>query len=344
MKEIVFLKKNQAKWQHIEKETRNIDGVHPDKLEEYFVELCEDLSYARTYYRNSPVTKYLNTLTARIYQTIYHLQTIRFSQVLEFWKKDVPLAMASSWRIMLVSFVIFVISVAIGVISTLNDNEDYEFARQILGSSYVDLTLQNIKAGKPMAVYQEEEPLLMFLLIAYNNVKVAFNAFVWGGVIKILGIPAFFLLSLGTAYVLFVNGVMVGTFQTLFYKENLFWDSASVIWLHGTIEIWSIVLAGGAGIVVGNSVLFPGTYLRRESFRRGAEKGGKIILSLVPFFVFAAFIESFVTRYTDMPIFLKVVIIATSFLVVTLYYVVYPFIVAKKEQSLQKTSYLVTKE
>ncbi|WP_448530233.1 stage II sporulation protein M [Raineya sp.] len=333
MKEGVFLRKNKRKWEEIEQETRDVSSVHPDRLGEIFVELCDDLSYARTHHSNSPIAKYLNSLTARIHQTIYKQQSIRFSQIAQFWTKDVPLVMASVRKQMLVAFVIFMISCAIGVISTLNDKAgEYEFARGILGSGYVEMTLQNIREGKPMAVYDEKEPIMMFLAIAFNNIRVAFMSFVWGGFASIVGIYAFLLLSIGSAYILFVNGVMVGTFQTLFYKENLLWESASVIWLHGTIEIWSIVLAGGAGIVMGNSIFFPKTYSRRESFRRGAEKGGKIMLSLLPFITLAAFIESFVTRYADMHVILKLLIIIGSLALVVFYFVIYPFVVEKREK------------
>ncbi|GAB4485402.1 MAG: stage II sporulation protein M [Raineya sp.] len=333
MKEGLFLKKNKKKWEKIEEETRQIEQLHPDRLGEIFIELADDLSYARTHHTKSPVTKYLNALTARVHQSIYKQQNIRWEQISNFWKQDLPLTLAQSRKAILVSFVIFAISTLIGVVSVLNDQSDYEFARGILSDRYVDMTLRNIKEGNPMGVYQEQEPIKMFLGIAYNNIRVAFVTFVWGGSVSIVGIPAFLLLSIGTAYVLFVNGVMLGTFQTLFFKENLLWESAGVIWLHGTIEIWSIVMAGAAGIVMGNSIFFPQTYTRRDSFRRGAEKGGKIMLGLVPFFLIAAFIESFVTRYADMPWLFKLLIIFGSLALVIHYFVVYPYFVEKKLRS-----------
>lgn len=335
MKEGLFLRKNKAKWQEIEEETRRIEQVHPDRLGEIFIELSDDLSYARTHHTNSPVVKYLNALTARVHQTIYKQQHIRWQQIIHFWKIDLPLTLAQMRKPMLVSFVIFMLSVLIGVVSVLNDNEDYEFVRGILGDGYVDMTLRNIREGNPMGVYQKEEPIIMFLLIAYNNIRVSFFTFVWGGLVEIVGIPSFFFLSIGTAYVLFINGVMVGAFQTFFFKENLLWESAGVIWLHGTIEIWSIVMAGAAGIVMGNSIFFPQTYSRRDSFRRGAEKGGKVILGLVPFFIIAAFIESFVTRYAEMPLLLKLLIILGSLALVVHYFVIYPFFVEKKLKNTQ---------
>ena len=330
MKEGLFLRKNKQKWQGIEQETRQIERVHPDRLGEIFVELSDDLSYSRTHHAQSPVTKYLNALTARLHQTIYKQQNIRWEQILYFWKHDLHQKMALFRKPIVMAFGLCIISTLIGVVSVLNDEGDYEFARGILGDGYINMTLRNIKEGNPMGVYQEEEPITMFLRIAYNNIRVAFITFVWGGFIEIIGIPSFFFLSIGTAYVLFINGVMLGTFQTFFFKENLLWESAGVIWLHGTIEIWSIVMAGTAGIVMGNSIFFPKTYTRRDSFRLGAELGGKIMLGLVPFFLIAAFIESFVTRYATMPLLLKLIIILGSLALVVHYFVLYPYFVEKK--------------
>ena len=85
-----------------------------------------------------------------------------------------------------------------------------------------------------------------------------------------------------------------------------------VIMLHGTIELTSIVIAGAAGFVMGNSLLFSGTYSRLESFKMGGLKGLKIVMGLVPFFILAGFIESFVTRYAFMHWSLKTFIISLS--------------------------------
>jgi uncharacterized membrane protein SpoIIM required for sporulation len=82
--------------------------------------------------------------------------------------------------------------------------------------------------------------------------------------------------------------------------------------LHGTIELSSIVIAAAAGFTMGNSLLFPGTYSRLESFKKGAVKGLKIVMGLVPFFILAGFIESFITRYAFMPLSIKALIIGLS--------------------------------
>jgi len=109
-----------------------------------------------------------------------------------------------------------------------------------------------------------------------------------------------------------------------FYQENQLASGLPVIMLHGTIELSSIVIAAGAGFVMGNSLLFPATYTRMTSFKMGTKRGLKIVIGLVPFFIMAGFIESFITRYAFMPIGIKVLIISISALLILYYFVIYP--------------------
>jgi uncharacterized membrane protein SpoIIM required for sporulation len=122
---------------------------------------------------------------------------------------------------------------------------------------------------------------------------------------------------------------MVGTFVMFFYQEQQLTQALPVIMLHGTIELTSIVIAGAAGFTMGNSILFPGTYSRLASFKKGTMRGLKIVMGLVPFFVMAGFIESFVTRYAFSYAFmhwsLKVMIILASALLMIYYFIVYPY-------------------
>src|SRR5690606_5887494 len=108
------------------------------------------------------------------------------------------------------------------------------------------------------------------------------------------------------------------------------WESARTIWIHGTIEISVIIVAGCAGMVVGKSILFPQTYTRLASFIQGVKNGLKIVLSTIPFFIIAGFLEGFVTRLTAMPDWLSIFIITASLVVILFYYVFYPIYLNKK--------------
>lgn len=120
------------------------------------------------------------------------------------------------------------------------------------------------------------------------------------------------------------NGIMLGAFQTFFYRHDLLWESALAIWLHGTLEISAIIVAGAAGLALGNGWLFPGSYSRGESFRRGAKRGAKIIVGTVPVFIAAGFIEGFITRHTHLPDALRLSLIFVSLAFVIFYYIYLP--------------------
>jgi uncharacterized membrane protein SpoIIM required for sporulation len=278
MREAVFIRQNTEKWREFEQDS----STDPDVLSERFVQLTDDLAYARTFYPEAPVTKYLNGLTTRFHRQLYANRREAGNRFLTFWKYELPTLFFHSHRQLRNSFVIFVIACLLGAVSAAYDDT---FVRLILGDSYVNMTLENIEKGDPMAVYKSRGQTEMFLGITLNNVLVSFYAF-------ILGV----LFSVGTVYILFSNGVMLGAFQYFFYQKGVFLTSVLTIWIHGTLEISAIVIAGCAGLVMGNSLLFPGTYPRLHSFREGAKQGMKITIGLIPIFVAAGFLESFVTR------------------------------------------------
>ncbi len=321
MKESRFLRKNHEKWQHYERIFR-MHQFTPEQLGKIFLELTDDLAYAQTHFPKSKTTYYLNQLTAKAHQFLYKNKRERKNRLRDFWLYELPLLFLEVRRELAYSFLIFSLAVLVGVVSTAYDEA---FVRLILGDAYVNMTLDNIDKKDPMAVYKSTHQVSMFLGITVNNIFVSFKAFAYGVVF-----------SVGTAILLIVNGVMLGSFQFFFFQQGVLIESMLVIWIHGTIEISSIVIAGAAGFVMGNSLLFPGTYSRLESFKRGANKGLKIVLGIVPLFIVAGFLESFVTRLTEMPDFLKLLIILSSAGGMLFYFWIYPTRLASKGLSVDK--------
>ena len=313
MKEAKFIAKNKQRWSEIERK----GPEYTDELASDFIELSDDLSYARTFYPGSPTEKYLNQLMARFQTRIYHYRSERKKGLLAFWKEDFPLLLFKERKTMLFVLLFFIVSVIVGWFSA---GHEASFVRFILGDAYVNWTLDNIAAGTPMGIYNSGGEWEMFWEITLNNIRVSFIAFVFG---------VFF--SVGALWILFSNGVMLGAFQYFFYAQGLFLHSASSIWAHGTFEITSIVIAGGAGVIIGNSFLFPGTYTRIQSFKKGALKGIQIVVGLIPFFILAGGIESFITRYADSYPAVGFGCVSLSFIGVLGYFGLYPFLVNKRK-------------
>jgi len=317
MREAAFLKQNAEKWQQFEKILyNNSQEAKPDELADLFVQLTADLAYSRTYYSKSKTTKYLNELASKVHQKIYVNKKEKSSRIVSFWKYELPLIIYKNRKNLLYSLIIFVTAFLIGAVSAANDSS---FVNLILGDGYVQMTKENIKNDDPMAVYKQTKELPMAFAITINNVRVSFLAFVAG-----------VLASFGTGLILLFNGIMLGSFQYFFYEYGVLKQSLLTVWIHGTLEISAIVIAGGAGLVIGNSILFPKTYSRVVSFRRGAIEGLKIVVGLVPVFIVAGFLEGFVTRHTNMPIWLSLFIIFGSLFFILWYFVYYPSKIYKK--------------
>lgn len=316
MREGLFIKKNIDKWKQYQYEP----AADPDEMAGQFTDLVNDLGYSKTFYPHSKVTAYLNGLASRIYLGIYRNKKEESSRIVRFWKTELPLVVRKYHREILYAFIIFILFAVIAAFSAAHDEG---FVRGILGDSYVDMTEDNIAKGDPFGVYKRDDQLSMFLWIATNNIKVSFLIFICG-----------FLLSIGSIWQLFKNGVMIGAFQYYFFAKGLGLASVLVIWIHGTLEISSVIISGAAGMVLGNSILFPGTQRRLDSLKCGGKDGLKLMIGLVPVFLMAAFLEGFVTRYSRMPVALSVSILAGSLAFVTWYFVLYPIRLEKKSRAL----------
>lgn len=316
MREVAFLQQNAEQWREFEARLAQRNNTDPDELAGLYVRLTDDLAYAKTFYPNSKTTAYLNTLASRAHQIIYRNQKEEANRFVTFWQTELPLLMRQTRVELLCAALVFVLSAMLGALSSANDET---FVRLILGDRYVNMTLENIKQGDPLAVYKKMNQIDMFLGITFNNVRVSFYAFMAG--------VAF---AFGTGLILFYNGVMLGAFQYFFHQQNLLLPSVLTIWIHGTLEISAIVIAGSAGFTMGRGLLFPGTFTRGEAFMRGAKNGLKIVIGLVPIFIVAGFLESFVTRYTNMPAALNLSIILVSAAFIVYYFLIYPSLLKRK--------------
>jgi len=324
MREGMFIKRNVDKWNSYQHE----QPAGPDETAERFVTLVDDLSYAKTFYPQSRATKWINSIAAGIYQSIYKNKKDKYARFFAFWKYELPYLIKRHHKILLFTFLLFSSFVFIGIFSSIKDET---FVRGVLGDGYVDMTEENIRNNDPFGVYKDDNPFSMFVRIAFNNTTLAF-------LMAISGI----LLAIPTLYLMWGNGLMVGTFQYMFFSKGLGLKSMMVIWTHGTLEILALIISSAAGFIIAGSILFPGTYSRMQSFKEGIKDAFKIMIVLVPVFITAALLESYVTHLMSnkfdsdgksygLPDWVFVAIFALSFLFIVWYFVVYPILLHKRK-------------
>ena len=314
MRETKFIQDNKDKWQEYQ-EVLKKEHQNPDKLNEIFIKVTDDLSYARTFYKNRSVRVYLNGLAQVIFTNIYKNKQSPAERFINFWKEELPKLVYDARQAFLLSFLVFVGAALIGILSTAMD---VDFPRIILGDSYVDMTIENIKKGDPMAVYKDQGQFGMSVGITFNNIFVALLTFVMGA-----------FAAIGSIGILIRNGIMVGAFQYFFYTQGVFLESFLTIWMHGTLEISAIIIAGAAGITMGKGWVFPDTLSRLKAFQISARRGLKIMMGLIPIFIAAGFIEGYITRHTELPDLVRAVFILLCLAFVIWYFVWYPYHKAK---------------
>lgn len=308
MREALFIKKNKKRWEDITYHS----STHIDEVADEFSQLVDDLGYAKTFYPHSKIAIFLNAEASKRYLHIYRNRREEHNKFVHFFKVDLPLTLAKHLPLIGACFLLFITFYAVGFFSSMKDET---FIRDILGSSYVEMTEKNIKEGNPFGVYQRDNSLLMSLGIMINNIGVSFRYFLEG---------LYFFYSAPTN--LIENGIMVGSFNHMFYSKGYGNQFILTVFIHGTLELSAIVITVAASIVMGKSWIFPGTKTRLQAFKIGAKEGLKILIGLVPIFIIAAFFEGFVTRYANMPIWLSLSILLLSATIIIGYGIVYPII------------------
>lgn len=309
MRETKFIRQNSEKWRELE-DTLGGEAREPEKLYDLFVGVMDDLAYARTHFPGRSVKRYLNGLAQHLFIRLYNSGRHPVVSFRNFWFRELPFAIYKARPEFLFAGLAFLLAMGMGVLSSALEPD---FIRVILGDAYVDMTLENIDSGDPLAVYKDADRLGMFVGITTNNLLIALKTFVYG-----------ILFAAGSVVVLLQNGIMLGAFHYFFAERGLLTETLLTVWIHGSLEISAIIIAGAAGITMGKGWIFPGTLSRGQSFRRSARKGLKIMVGVVPVFILAGFIEAYLTRYTATPNVIRMLFIASCFLLIGFYFVWLP--------------------
>lgn len=319
MREVAFIAQNKQYWLNVEQIIAGKSPAGPDELVDVYNKLLNDLSFSRTYYPKSKLVRYLNFLTSGVHLKIYRKKRHDFSRIYTFFSQEVPLIAYQYRKYIYFTFAVFAVLVAIGVLSAIKDEG---FVRYVLGDVYVDLTISNIEDGNPVSIYKSGSDWGSFIGIAFNNLRVGAYMYFAG-----------MLFGLGTFYILFQNSMMLGAFQTMFYIREVLLKSVQGIWIHGSMEIFAMVIESAMGFALAASFMFPGTFSRIQSFKIGFKNTFKVYLSTIPFTIFAAFLEGYVTRFAmEMGMFMAFFIIIVTLGLISYYYLILPILVHRKTQ------------
>ncbi len=121
-----------------------------------------------------------------------------------------------------------------------------------------------------------------------NNSGVAILAFALGFA---FGIPSLLLLV--------HNMAMLGALLWLFNGQGLVVELSAWLSVHGTTEIFAILLSGAAGLHIGRSMAFPGNQPVLDAAAEAGRRGAVVMVGVVIMMIIAAILEAFPRQLVD---------------------------------------------
>lgn len=312
MKEDKFISQNSNIWKDLESilaklKSKSIYRFSKDELDTFintYNLTCGHLSYSRTNYGNTSTTNYLNKLVASAHSYIYTTETFSLKKMLMFIIAGFPQLIKKYWKPILISTSVFLLAVAISFIFTLISTDNAgAFISQEMADSILERDVNEYDSNRNGAVLSP--------FIFTNNIKVGILAFAFG-----------ITLAIGTVYLLYANGYILGALAALYVHKGgslIFW---SLILPHGILELFAIFVCGGAGIIIGYSIINPGKYSRKDSFIIRGKDSIKLLLGTIPIFIIAGIIEGYFTPSAFFPEIAKLIFAFITLLLLIIYLVV----------------------
>lgn len=309
MKQDQFINKHSSSWNALKNtveflEKKDMTKLESKKIREFlhlFRQTSHHLAYARTHFPNSDVTLYLNALVGRAHNHIYAIKKSDFTKVLYYIGYGFPKQCKEFRYYIIAAFAIFIIGAALSMIlvSASPQNASYFIPQEMIDS--IDYSMDS--SG------QWDYPLISSYIMV-NNISVSLKAFVYG-----------ITFGLGTIYILFTNGTLIGALSGLVYHFGTPLNYWSLILPHGIIELTAIFISGGTGLIIARSILIPREHSRKHSIIKASKEAVKLLLGVAILLVVAGIIEGFFTPLNISPI-NKLIFAALTFVALTIYFAI----------------------
>lgn len=262
-----FRAAHEADWERLDKivtaiEKRGVRGV-PEQallvLPSLYRTTLSSLSVARETSLDRSLVTYLEQLSTRAYFQIYGVPTSAWRQLGDFFARTWPDAVRSLWRETLVALVLTIVGAAIAWrLVADNPNWYYTFVGDIAHGRDPSATTEFLRAtlyDGSGAAAEAQGALAGFAsqLFAHNS-QISIIAFALGFA---FGVP--------TAWLLVTNGFMLGAMIQVYAAKGLAVGFVGWLSIHGTTELFAIMISGAAGFRIGTAIMFPGRRGRMDA-------------------------------------------------------------------------------
>ncbi len=249
---------------------------------------------------NPDILNYLTGLVIRVHGAIYKKPPIQKRRFLEFFTAGFPRAVRKSLGYVLLSAGLFTFFGVMGFILGLGEPG---FIELVVPEQIIEV----VQSGKVWFKDIHTVAPLASSALMTHNISVVF-----------LAIAAGITFGAGTAYLMALNGLLLGAVASLCYTHGLSVEFWSFVLPHGSLELSAVIIAGAAGLLLGHALIDPGQYRRADYLAVRGREVGKLALGCVPLLICAGFIEAFFSP-SPLPVWLKFLFAGISFMSLVTY-------------------------
>jgi uncharacterized membrane protein SpoIIM required for sporulation len=278
---IQWIEKRQSNWNRLEELVRRagsgLRSLNHAELQELgllYRQIAADLAAAHEDRSSAQLAAYLNQLLSRAHNLIYMGRKQKASGIVAFYRDEYPRIFRENLPRTLLAIAIFAVAMAAGWAVTIRDPA---FAHRMLGPQMMEtierreMWTHSVLTVQPMAASA----------ITTNNLTVAFATFAMG------------ITVIGTIWMMLLNGLLMGVIGAATWHAGMAISLWSFVAPHGSLELPSIFIAGGAGLEIARGLLFPGLLPRKEALAQAGGRASRLVLGSIPLLLIAGSIEGF---------------------------------------------------
>jgi uncharacterized membrane protein SpoIIM required for sporulation/uncharacterized RDD family membrane protein YckC len=271
-------------------------------------EMAADLARARTYGGSPELLYTMERLVGFGHNLLYRPPTRSWSRFRAFAGGGFAALVRRRWKPVLVASVLFYLPTLLTFAAVRNEPE---LEHELLSGEMLARVEESVEKERKGEGYVEVPEVLMPAMassLISNNVQVTFLAFA-GGILA----------GLGSAWILILNGVMLGSVAAAFANQGQSLHLWTFVLPHGVIELTAICIAGGAGLWLGSAMLLPGRRTRREVLVTRGREAVSLIGGTALMLVIAGTIEGFISP-SELPREIKLAFAAVAALAMVAYF------------------------
>lgn len=251
---------------------------------------ASSLSVARETTLDASTLAYLEGLVQRAWFQVYGPRTSFLGWLRRFLGGEWSASVRAIGPDILIALAAMVAGTIVGWLLVSHDVQWYhalvpgEFSDERAPGASVD-TLRRTLFEKP----DNADGLSVFAAYLFsNNSQVSILAFSLGFA---FGIPSILLLI--------HNMALLGAMLWLYNEAGLLIDFAAWLSVHGTTELFAILLAGGAGIHIGRSMAFPGNRSILTAAAQSGRRAAQVMSGVIIMLIIAALLEGFARQLVN---------------------------------------------